>query len=163
MAADVQGTYLNAPCCEKVYMTFGSEFGIYAGQIGVIVKALYGLKSSAYAWRIHLAETLKEVGFKMCLADNDVWMRPAVKENGMEYYEYVLIYTDDILAISMKPMEILNCLDQHYILEPNLIGKPKQYLGAQIGEYRFPDQPDKVYWSMSSEKYVKEAFRNVRN
>ena len=33
-------------------------------------------------------------------ADHDVWYRPAIKPNGFEYYEYVLIFVDDILNIS---------------------------------------------------------------
>ena len=163
LSADVQGAYLNAPCREKVYTICGPEFGEYKGRIGVIVKALYGLRSSGYAWHAHMAETLREMGFEMCVADNDVWMRPATTEDGIEYYEYVLIHTDDLLAVSKKPLEILNCIDQHYILKPSSIGKPTQYLGSQIGEFRLPDQPEKVRWSMSSEKYVKEAIRNVQS
>jgi Reverse transcriptase (RNA-dependent DNA polymerase) len=163
MAADIQGAYLNAPCGEKVYMILGPEFGkLNEGRIGVIVKALYGLKTSAYAWRSHLAETLRELNFEMCAADNDVWLRKAVKEDGTEYYEYVLVYTDDILAISHAPLEILNCLDQHYVLKPGSIGPPKQYLGAQVGEIRLPEEPEKVRWSLSSEKYAKEAIRNLQ-
>jgi Reverse transcriptase (RNA-dependent DNA polymerase) len=70
MAADIQGAYLNAPCGEKVYMILGPEFGNNnKGKIGIIVKALYGLKTSAYAWRTHLAETLQELQFEMCAAD----------------------------------------------------------------------------------------------
>lgn len=94
---------------------------------------------------------------------NDVWLRKAQKVDGSYYYEYVLVYTDDILAISEKPRDILNCLDQHYVLKPSSIGKPTQYLGAQIKEWRIPEDPDKVVWAMGSEKYVKEAIRNVVN
>jgi Reverse transcriptase (RNA-dependent DNA polymerase) len=50
MSADTQGAYLNAPCHEKVYPIRGREFGTEnVGRIAVIVKALYGLKTSAYA------------------------------------------------------------------------------------------------------------------
>ena len=35
-----------------------------------------------------------------CPADIDVWMRPEMKSDGLEYYEYVLFYTDDALVIS---------------------------------------------------------------
>jgi hypothetical protein len=141
----------------------GPEFGEFTGRIGIIVKALYGLKSSGYAWRTHLAENLKKIGFLMCMADNDVWMRAATRIDGTEYYEYVLVYTDDILAISMTSKDILNQLDQHYVLKPGSVGKPTQYLGAQIGEFRIPSDPEKIRWSMSSEKYVKEAIRNVQD
>jgi Reverse transcriptase (RNA-dependent DNA polymerase) len=161
MTADIQGAYLNAPCMEKVYTICGTEFGEFRGHVALIVKALYGLKSSAYAWRVHLAESLVTMGFKMCVADNDVWLREAKRKDGTDFYEYVLVYTDDILAVSTEPKEILTQLDQHYMLKPSSIGKPTQYLGAQIGEFRLPDNPDKVRWSMSSEKYVAEALRNL--
>jgi hypothetical protein len=163
MAADIQCAYLNAPCREKVYTVCGPEFGEYAGRIGIVEKALYGLKSSGFAWRSHLAETLTKLGFVMCVADNNVWMRAATRQDGTEYYEYVLVYTDDILAISMDPKAVLNCLDQHYILKPGLIGKPLQYLGSQVGDYCFQEEPEKTRWSMASEKYVKEAICNVQN
>lgn len=66
---DVQGAYLNAPCREKLYTICGPEFGEFAGWIAIVVKALYGLKSSGFAWRSHLAETLSLLGFTMCVAD----------------------------------------------------------------------------------------------
>jgi hypothetical protein len=43
-----------------------------------------------------------------------------------------------------------------------LIGIPKTYLGAEVGEYRLPDQPDKIRWSLGSGKYIREAIRNVK-
>jgi hypothetical protein len=48
-------------------------------------------------------------------------------------------------------------------VKPNLIGQPTQYLGAQIGRYTVPEDPDKPKWFLSSEKYVKEAIRNVQS
>ena len=71
------------------------------GRIAVIRLALYGLKSSGFAWRSHLAETLRSCDFTMCYADNDVWMRPAEKVDGTKSFEYVLVYTDDILVVSI--------------------------------------------------------------
>ena len=35
------------------------------------------------------------------LAQQTVWLRPAVKFNDDDYYEYVLMYVDNILAISV--------------------------------------------------------------
>jgi hypothetical protein len=74
----------------------------------------------------------------------------------------VLVYTDDILVIAENAAEILTKLDQHYMLKKDSIGKPTQYLGSVIGEYRLDDDLTKVRWYMSSEKYVKEAVRNVK-
>jgi hypothetical protein len=148
-----------------VYTICGPEFGPEnIGKAAIIEKALYGLRTSAFAWREHLATTLVEaLGFQHCLADNDVWMRPATKANGEHYYQLVLIHTDDLLVIAESPRDILNMLDQHYVLKPGSIGIPKTYLGAEVGQYSLPDQPDKPRWFMGSEKYVKEAVKNVRD
>jgi hypothetical protein len=43
----------------------GDEFGIeFRGCIAVIVKALYGLKTSAFAWQSYLAATLWDLGYE---------------------------------------------------------------------------------------------------
>ncbi|KAI2502898.1 Reverse transcriptase (RNA-dependent DNA polymerase) [Fragilaria crotonensis] len=73
LSADVQGAYLNAPTKEKVYTIAGLEFG--ADKVGrpvLIVRALYGLKSSGARWRDHMASTLREGGFVSCKGDPDV-------------------------------------------------------------------------------------------
>ena len=58
LSADVRSAYLNAQCREKVWTTAGPEFGSNKGKRVIIVRALYGLKSSGAAWRAHLAETI---------------------------------------------------------------------------------------------------------
>jgi Reverse transcriptase (RNA-dependent DNA polymerase) len=164
LSADVQGAYLNAPCKERVYTICGAEFGPEnIGRVAVIEKALYGLRTSAFAWREHLSTTLeKSLGFSPCVADNDVWMRPATKNDGSEYYELVLVHTDDLLVVSHQAQSILTQLDQHYVLKPGSIGPPKVYLGVEVGHYVLDDDPTKNRWYLSSDKYVKEAIRNVR-
>jgi Reverse transcriptase (RNA-dependent DNA polymerase) len=131
LAANIQGAYLNAPCGEKVYTICGPEFGKDEGRIGVITKALYGLKTSGFQWHVHLAETLHDMKFKMCAADNDVWYRAAVKDNSTEYYEYVLVYTDDILAISHAPMQNTTVLPSSY--RPELDGT--DYCNEELHQY----------------------------
>jgi hypothetical protein len=79
LSADVQNAYLNAPTKERIYMTAGPEYGQgKEGRLVMIVRGLYGLRSSGARWHDHLAATLWEAGFKACKADADVWMRPAV-------------------------------------------------------------------------------------
>ncbi len=48
-AADVGNAYLNAPCREKNWTRAGKEFGSDKGCIMIIVRALYGLKTSGAA------------------------------------------------------------------------------------------------------------------
>jgi Reverse transcriptase (RNA-dependent DNA polymerase) len=80
LAADVQNAYLNAPTKEKTYTIAGPEFGPEnEGRPVQIVRALYGLRSSGARWRDHISDTICGMGFKACLADADVWMKPAVK------------------------------------------------------------------------------------
>jgi hypothetical protein len=74
LATDIGNAYLNAPAREKVYTTAGPEFGPeLEGKSVLIVRALYGLKSSGAALRAHLANTLQQLGYTSCLADPDVW------------------------------------------------------------------------------------------
>ena len=163
MSADVAGAYLNADCPEKVHIICGPEFGTdFIGRVAIIKKALYGLWSSGFAWRSLCAQTLREnLGFKPCRADNDVWMRPAIKPNGDKYYEYIFVYTDDIMVISHKPKPILDKLNLSFLLKPESIGKPNIYLGATILQFEVPGD-SRPKWAISSEQYVKEAVRLVK-
>ena len=74
------------------------------------MRALYGLKSASAAFREFMARKLDEIGFQSSPADTEVWLRPAAEFNGEEYYEWVLMYVDDILAISMEPTSILKSI-----------------------------------------------------
>jgi hypothetical protein len=58
LACDVQGAYLNVPTKEKVYTIAGPEFGSNVGRPAVIVRAMYGLRTSGARWRDHMAGTL---------------------------------------------------------------------------------------------------------
>jgi hypothetical protein len=96
---------LNAPTKEKCYTISGPEFGPNnEGRPVLIVRALYGIRSSGARWRDHLTETIRKIGFASCLADGDVWLWPNVQPGGNTYYKYVLVYVDDILAISHNPV-----------------------------------------------------------
>ena len=112
---DVGYAYLNAATTEKLYTIAGKEFGPEdEGKTMIISRALYGLKSSGAAYRAHFATTLIEMGFKSCMADPDVWLRPAQKDNGFTYYEYILTYVDDCLVVSHNPTSIIDLLQNEY-------------------------------------------------
>ena len=158
LSGDVAAAYLNAPVGEKVYFRCGPEFGLLEGRLAVLTKALYGLRTSARAWRMHLGQVLElEMHFEACKADPDVWMRKATKEDGTEYHELLLVYTDDILIISHRPREAMSQLDQNFLVKSDSIGSPSTYLGAQVGTYRFPEEPDKVYWTLSSNRNMSKS------
>ncbi len=75
-----------------------------------------GLKSSGAAWRAHLANILSTIGFTSSLADPDVWLHPATKPDGFQYYKYILIYVDDLIVISHQPVTIMKTLEEFYHL-----------------------------------------------
>ena len=62
LSTDIRNAYLSAKPREKVVFTAGPEFQDKEGCIFVVVRALYGLKSSGAAFRSHLAHTLRELG-----------------------------------------------------------------------------------------------------
>ena len=54
-------------------------------------------------------------------ADPDVWIRPAVKPDRSEYYEYIMCYIDDILSVSHDAKSILQSLQGQFKLKGNKI------------------------------------------
>ena len=72
MACNLENAYLNAMCCEKVFLKGGTECGEDKGKVLIVVRALYGLKSVGLSWRAALAQVLKDLYFVSMLADPDV-------------------------------------------------------------------------------------------
>jgi hypothetical protein len=82
------------------------------------------------------------MGYQSCLADPDIWMRAAVCEDNMKYYEYLaiyVIYVDDTLCISHEPLKTMEAISKIYHIKDDKIEPLKTYLGAQIVQYRSPD------------------------
>ena len=158
MACDIQNAYLTADCREKIWTKAGPEFGSEAGTIFLVKKALYGLKSAGAAFRSLLADTLMDTGYRPTKADPDVWLRPAVKPDGFQYYEMALCYVDDILSISNDPQATLLALTSVFKLKDDKIEEPEVYLGAQLGKMSIDGTE---CWTMSAEKYVVASVKNV--
>ena len=136
LSTDISGAYLNAPCTEKVYTLAGKEFGPdKEGRTVVIKHALYGLHSSGKAWRDHMALTLRDGGYTSCKADPDVWMRPKTRLDGLKYWSYILVYTDDILVVDHEPQLVMDYLASRYMLKPGSVKEPDQYLGLQVSKH----------------------------
>ena len=160
LAGDVQNACLNAPTKEKCWFKAGLEFGPdRVGQPVMIVRAMYGLKSSGARWRDHMAGTLRSGGFQSCKADPDVWMRRNSKPDGSTYWEYVLCYVDDVLVVSHEPRKVVDYLNTAYTLKPDSIKEPDEYLGTQIRKYELSGRL--TTWAMSSDLYVKRAIADV--
>jgi hypothetical protein len=157
-AADIGNAYLNAPCREKIWTMAGAEFGSEQGSVMTVVRALYGLKTSGASWRAMFAETLKDMGFVSTKADPDVYIKPATKDCGFEYYEMILVYVDDVLHCSHDITKVEKHLKGAYRLKDGSAGEPDRYLGANIRKYVIDGD---IRYALTCEDYVKSAINNV--
>ena len=161
-ASDVQNAYLTGPCAERIYTRLGPKFGPDQGRLAVIVRALYGLKSAGASFGRHISDCMRTMGFEPCKADPDLWFRLATRpDDGFKYYDYVLLYVDDCLAISHNAIAVLEQLDKYFQMKPGSIGDPDIYLGAKLRSVRLNNGVR--CWSMSSAKYVQEAVHNMED
>ena len=105
------------------------------------MKAVLCIIWSKDKWRIMESNTggyINRDGFFFSRADADVWMRPATKPNGFEYYEYLLVYVDDVLAISHDPKPLIEEVGKMYELKKGSVGPPTRYLGVTISKFQIP-------------------------
>ena len=100
-AGDILNAYLQASSSQQHYIICGAEFGIEnIGKKALIKRALYGGKTAGKDFTDYLRCCMRHLNFESCLSDPDLWIRPATKNDGTMYYEYVLLYVDDCLVIS---------------------------------------------------------------
>ena len=64
---------------------YGSEFEFNKDRPAPIIKALCALKSSELRFSNHLAASLRNIGFKSCLADPDLWIRIVLSTSNTHY------------------------------------------------------------------------------
>jgi hypothetical protein len=151
--ADIENAYLTAPITDKVWTVLGPEFGDDAGKLALIARALYGLKSSGAAFRNHLDECMKHLGWHPCRADRDLWMKDETRpDDGVLYWAYILIYVDDILCVNRDPGSPLAELDEYFKMKEGSIQVPTFYLVAKLKKTVLTNGV--VAWGMSSSKYV---------
>ena len=159
-ACDIGNAYLNANCRERLWTVAGPEFGSESGSIMIIVRALYGLKSSGAAWRSKLAETLRGMLYFPSESDPDVWLKRDTKPDGMPYWKYMLIYVDDVLHIAHNPSVDMKSLNEVYRLKEGA-GPPDRYLGANVEQVQLED--GRLAWSMTCVDYLRGAIEGVNN
>ena len=65
------------------------------------------MKSPGAVFRAFLAEILDEMSLKSIVVDPDICYSEATKSDCEEYYEYILVYVDNMLAISLDAQSII--------------------------------------------------------
>ncbi len=140
-------------------MWFG--FGIEnEGRVGLIRRALYGGKVAGRDFWHHLRDCMGHLGFSSSRADPDVWYRLSKRATGEDYYEYVLLYVDDVLVNSDRADSVLRKeIGQHFVLREESIGPPSLYLGRKLPEITLENGVKA--WAFGSTQYGQAAVRNV--
>ena len=122
---------------------------------------MYVLKSASVAFRSSMAKKLDEIGFKSRPADPDVWLSPEIKQDSEEYYEYELMYVDNILAISIDPTEILKSMEGKTVKYKNgKIALPEMYLGLRLKRKMING---KMCWTIIRYDYVIAAVQTIKD
>ena len=91
------------------------------------------MKGSALAFRNFFGDTLSnKLGFKLSLADPDVWYKAEVDADGNEYYSYILVYVDDLCILHKDPKRYMDLIEEDFKLKPGSVQTPTQYLGCNV-------------------------------
>jgi Reverse transcriptase (RNA-dependent DNA polymerase) len=149
MVGDVSSAYLEAYTQEKVCFVAGPEFGPLEGHLLVIVRALYGLRTSGARWHDRLSDILQTLGFYPSKADPDVWLKECES-----HYEYILVYVDDLMFIGKHPQAFFDLLINDHGFQLKGVGKPSYHLGGDF----FRDADGTLAWGANS--YVKKMIIN---
>lgn len=161
MAGDIKNAYLQAPTSESHFIVCGPEFGEEnEGKRAIVKRAIYGSRVAGRDFWLHLREYMETLGFQSSKGDADVWFRPAVKRDGTEYMEYVLLYVDDVLVVSENAEAVLrNEIGKKWKLKESSIEKPTIYLGGRCREVELENGIK--CWAFGSSQYCQAAVKNV--
>ena len=110
--------YVTATWSKKIWTVLGKEFGADQGKKTIIVRTLYGLKSSCADFHAHLADCMRSIGYTPCRCYNDLWMKLDIDPDGYEYYSYILCYVNDVLVVHHDAMTTLMNIDKYFKLKP---------------------------------------------
>ena len=166
-AADICNAYFSALSSEKHYVICGPEFGSqHEGCVALISCALYRGKAAGRDYWHYLRKVMHDkLGFEGSRGDPDVWFSESRRtSNNSRYYNYVLIYTDDILVLSDRAESVLRNKigsgPDSFELKPELIIPPSQYFGGKLSLITLADGTKA--WSFSSGQYICKACDNVK-
>ena len=116
--SDIKNAHLQAPVTKKIWTVCGHEFGVDSGKQSIVFRALYGLKSSGFAFRNHLSQCMSDLGYYSCKAYPDVWMRACTNPDRTDFYEYIILYVDDILCMSKNSRKVIGIIDKFFLMQP---------------------------------------------
>ncbi len=103
-----------------------------------------------------------QLGFSSSRADPDVWLWLSKQSTGEEYYEYVLLYVNNVLVIPENAGTVLQKeIGQCFVLREESIGPLSQYLAGKLCEFTLVNGTKA--WAFGSCQYIQAAVCNVED
>ncbi len=126
----------------------GNEFGDRAGCIALIIRALYGVTTSAERFRTLFADFLRTLGFHPLRFDRDVWMRMRDTKDG---YAYICTHVDDFKVVAHDANMWVDRIAFAFLVKSH---DPRDYyLGCN---YKYHDGVD--MWTYGGTSYTKRVI-----
>ena len=151
LCGDIGNAFIQADTKEKIYTRVGKEFGEHNGMIAIIIKALYGLTTSAERFHTLFADFIRSLGFIPTRFDRDVWMRLRDDRTG---YDYICTHVDDFKVVAKNPEMWIERIAGAFLIKEH--GPRNYYLG---NDYTFHDNFN--MWTYGSKTYATEAVAKV--
>jgi hypothetical protein len=148
LCADIENAHLKRSMPREVYNLDQNRVQCRRRPMGYHLACIIWFEELQCCLAGPLGSNNVHLKFQSYKADPYVWFCPATKKDGSKYYDYLLIYVDNILTVSEHPKDVMETLSGLYRLkEDPMMGKtydhPSQYLGTDIGHYHFDDDAKK--------------------
>ena len=141
---------------------------MYCGREGVwwpgcapirINQECFGIKSTGNSWHKALSTTLASMNFEPRRAEPDISLRMSTDLRGEKYWEWIVIYIEDLLAISEEPKAIMDYFSMYNLKDR--VSPLDQYLGANAGKWQFLDGSN--FWWMNGRYCITNAINPSKN
>ena len=122
-SCDMKNAYLQSPTSKNHYVVCEPKWSLEnQGKIAITFRARNGGKYTGRDFRNYLRHCREHLGFEAFLADPDVWMRPAIRANGKDYFEHVMLHADYSVVESENTQNIIRRqIGKCFHIRPNSI------------------------------------------
>ena len=88
-------------------------------------------------------------------------MRMTKRLDNTAYWEYIILYVNDYLAISMNPQSIIkNEIVEYFQMKKALLGEPDIYLGEIVR--KILNNPGVEFWVFTLLQYIQGVYKTLR-
>ena len=74
------------------------------------------------------------MNFEPSRADPDIWLRMSTNSRGESYRGWIVVYVENLLAISKYPKAIMDYISIYDLKDT--ASPPDRYLGANVGKWK---------------------------